>query len=153
MPKHFNKIPKNSHPALWDKAQLINLYVTQEFGTFKIAQMLGASHSSVDRALKRAGIQYHHLKHFQGEAKEKSYNGYKYIWNGAKYKAVHRLKIEELLGRKLSTNEHIHHINGIKDDNRLQNLRVLSAKEHRIASLQNLVCKDCPYKQNNLIDK
>lgn len=43
---------------------------------------------------------------------------------------VHRTLMEQHLGRKLATDEHVHHINGNKQDNRLENLVVLSASEH-----------------------
>lgn len=42
----------------------------------------------------------------------------------------HRYVMEQFLGRKLKTNETIHHINHIKHDNRLENLEVLSRSEH-----------------------
>lgn len=42
----------------------------------------------------------------------------------------HRVVVEEFLGRLLARDEHVHHINGIKDDNRLENLIVMSHSEH-----------------------
>ena len=42
----------------------------------------------------------------------------------------HRLVAEEKYGRRLLKTEHVHHINGIKDDNRPENLEILSAGVH-----------------------
>lgn len=43
---------------------------------------------------------------------------------------AHRLTMENHLGRFLSPEEVVHHINEIKTDNRLQNLYLCSAEEH-----------------------
>lgn len=43
----------------------------------------------------------------------------------------HRKIMEEYLKRKLSKNELIHHKNGIKSDNRINNLQIVMRKLHK----------------------
>ena len=56
-------------------------------------------------------------------------NGYMVTTKGHRY--LHRLLIEQSLGRSLRTTEHVHHLNGKKTDNRLKNLEILSSSEHQ----------------------
>lgn len=57
-------------------------------------------------------------------------NKYKAIKiNGRKYDE-HRFIMEKYLGRKLTSDEVIHHINGLKYDNRIENLEIMSRSEH-----------------------
>jgi hypothetical protein len=78
---------------------------------------------------KRLGKRVEGAKHWY-----KTQDGYIERYEGdGKYatrQLEHRLVMEMMLGRKLSRSEVVHHLNGNKVDNRIENLEVMSLSDH-----------------------
>lgn len=106
-----------------------------------VASQLGLSYSHAKCAVERSGVQLRtksearrvawrsgrYLRYHGGRCIDK--NGYVLITVEGKRIPEHRLVWEHHNG-PIPKGWHVHHINGIKDDNRIENLQAMSVKEH-----------------------
>lgn len=87
----------------------------------RVAEILGISNYMVSRIQKKHGV---YVSDYRNET-IRSDGYYQYT-----SKENHRRIMEEHLGRKLTKDEAVHHINGNRTDNRLENLVLCSISEH-----------------------
>lgn len=82
------------------------------------------------RRMRRNGSPYIHINQEWGKARTIRADGYIYITVDGKQVMEHRHVMEMHLERKLRDDEVIHHRDGDKQNNKLENLEVMTQSEH-----------------------
>jgi hypothetical protein len=115
-------------PARIDLAKLRDMIEIQALQQWKAAEMLGVSTSCVERTCKRLGLKTARTGPRAGPG-HPNWNGgrilrkgYWLIWTPDGYVSEHRLVMEQKIGRKLTTREVVHHIDGDPQNNDPANL-------------------------------
>ena len=138
--------PVGCKPIKWDINELRRLYVDEKMSGSKIAKLLGLQQEAVNSALRRFNIPRRDMA--ESHSKELHYrwnggrflstSGYYRIYKPEHHKADKRGYVyehiviwEEANGRQLRDDEVVHHLNGIKIDNRPLNLLALRNEKHR----------------------
>lgn len=85
-----------------------------------------------DSSGKFCSVKCTRLYKSKNRARNIASNGYINIWCEERKRMYpeHRIIMERLLGRRLLKSEHVHHINHIRTDNRIENLQVMSHSDH-----------------------
>lgn len=138
----------NKPGGLWrNKEWLIEQYFKNKFSFAKIGKIAGCRDKTVQHFFKKFGLNSRStILGLKGKNNPRWIGGRVYDQGGYirifhpkphiflqnnKYVLEHILVMEEKLGRSLIPPEMVHHLNGIKDDNHPENLKLMSnRKEH-----------------------
>ena len=86
-------------------------------------------------------------KYEKPHRKEYTKSDYRIIRRNGKIISEHRYIVEKHIGRTLRRDEYVHHINGNKQDNRIENLVVMTPQKHNELHKTKLpktkICKVC----------
>jgi len=123
-----------------DENKIMQLY--SALGTQdKVAQIVNRSQSVVSRVLRAKGInsKLQGERHGSWKGGQNIQSGYVYVWidpadpmyvmaQTQGYVSEHRLAVARFVGRPLERHETVHHINGDRTDNRLDNLQLRNGR-------------------------
>ena len=132
-------------PSTIDRAVLKHLIEVERVTQADAAAKLGCSLSCVERTCAKLGLATQRTgprggdKHPDWKGGRILVGGYWYIWTNThplrtkhNYILEHRLVAEATIGRYLTRDEVVHHINGNREDNRPENLAVFGTNSEHL---------------------
>lgn len=122
------------------KSTLVTLYIEQNLSVRQIAKIIGKSHSFVSAKLKEIGVEVDDRMEALQSERNPCWKGGKTECHGyvqissikvsKKKKTEHQIVMEAYIGRELRENEVVHHIDGNKKNNNINNLALLDRTAH-----------------------
>lgn len=87
------------------------------------------------------------IVHLHVQARRVEKDGYVAAKVGGRWAGEHRHVMEAMLGRRLRTGENVHHLNGVRDDNRPENLELWHRPQtpgQRVQDIVDWIIRDYP---------
>ena len=119
-------------------AEQVTAMYKQGLTTIEIGKIMGVHGATIGRVLRAAGCTLRTRSERASGARNHGWKGGRLITNGyvkvqheGAYILEHRLVMSQHLGRALTAEEVVHHINGNRQDNSLSNLKLCTATTHR----------------------
>lgn len=156
----YNKAMKNRKFTKETEKQICDLYLEGNTnGSVALGKMFECHFGTILNVLRRNGIAVRDSSasqirlqagtdHPMYKGGNISPSGYKRIKVNGSYIFEHRYFMEQSIGRKLTSNEVVHHINHDKLDNRLENLQLMTRREHMLEHREEVQGKSIEVRQS-----